>query len=763
MRTSNLALALLLATACSIQAATFTVSHDGLADFYSIQEAVDFSLDGDTVIVKPGVYQEDVYMDGRAITLQSENPADANVARTTFINGFVMCYFAETPATVVTGLTIGGDVAIAGGRTLNLPGTVCMNPAISGDIVVWQQISPSGMDSDIWGMNLQTGQRFAVCVVASNQQNPAISDGRVVWEDDRNGAPDIYGKNLTSGTEFIVCSDPGWTKMHPTISGSMVAWADNRSGTFAIYSKNLDSGGETLVTSTANDKDHPWLYHGAMVWQDWVNPANQSDIHYMAGWPVMDYPITALPGSQQMPRLYKPMVVWEDWGSGYPTVQGMNLDTLTYFTVSDYGYSPAVDANHVVWVQQADGKTQVRLKNLDYGAVMNVSPFADYISNPAISGQHIVWVQGGNIVLGPSLDMLFTTAFYHRYTDIGVACMGSSPTVTNNNIVACSSSGIFCDSGAPEITGNLMRECSYGVYGSLGDISENTIDQSASAGLAFCNGQVTANTITSSYYGATSCSGTISGNTISGGYIGLMDCSGAISGNTVSHNSSVAVESCSGPVTGNIITGNEHGVQSCTGILIANNTIVGNRGSAINACDDSIVKNNILTNNRGYGIAGACKNSYNAFWQNGTGSFSGNYGKVGDKYVNPQFATPGYWDITIIWVDGDYHLKSKYGRWSPVTNTWLIDDVQSGCIDAGDPADAIGYEPMPNGARINMGSYGGTTQASKSATAGIEPALECVARPTADLNGDCRVNLADYAIAASEWLTCGLADQSKCW
>jgi len=64
--------------------------------------------------------------------------------------------------------------------------------------------------------------------------------------------------------------------------------------------------------------------------------------------------------------------------------------------------------------------------------------------------------------------------------------------------------------------------------------------------------------------------------------------------------------------------------------------------------------------------------------------------------------------------NGDYYLKSQTGRWDPVIESWIIDDVTSPCIDAGDPNSPIGYEPFPNGGIINMGAYGGTPEASKS-------------------------------------------------
>jgi len=90
----------------------------------------------------------------------------------------------------------------------------------------------------------------------------------------------------------------------------------------------------------------------------------------------------------------------------------------------------------------------------------------------------------------------------------------------------------------------------------------------------------------------------------------------------------------------------------------------------------------------------------------------------GNVDVDPLFANPGYWanadGLNAVWIDGDYHLKSQAGRWDPNSQSWIMDDITSPCIDAGDPNSPIGDEPEPNGSRINMGAYGGTAEASKS-------------------------------------------------
>lgn len=136
----------------------------------------------------------------------------------------------------------------------------------------------------------------------------------------------------------------------------------------------------------------------------------------------------------------------------------------------------------------------------------------------------------------------------------------------------------------------------------------------------------------------------------------------------------------------------------------------------------------------------------------------------GDIDVDPCFADPGYWadaadpnviiepdDPDAVWVDGDYHLKSQAGRWDPTSASWARDAVTSPCIDAGHVNSPIGFEPFPNGGRINMGAYGGTAEASKSYFG--EPVCETIV--AGDINGDCRVDLSDFAIISSHWLQRG--------
>jgi parallel beta-helix repeat protein len=135
--------------------------------------------------------------------------------------------------------------------------------------------------------------------------------------------------------------------------------------------------------------------------------------------------------------------------------------------------------------------------------------------------------------------------------------------------------------------------------------------------------------------------------------------------------------------------------------IINNCTIVGNLKQGIFGGRPTICNSIIYFNGSESNGVQIESDSVTATYSNVQGGWLGE-GNIED---DPLFADPN---------SSDYHLKSQVGRWAPTIQSWIQDDVTSPCIDAGDPNSPVGDEPCPNGGRINMGAYGGTSEASKS-------------------------------------------------
>ena len=362
-----------------------------------------------------------------------------------------------------------------------------------------------------------------------------------------------------------------------------------------------------------------------------------------------------------------------------------------------------------------------------------------------------------------------------------------------------------------DAAGGGISNCNATINNNL--ISSNHASSGEGGGLAGSNGTISYNIITNNIAklrggGLAGCQGDIINNKISNNKVGLPSSTqSAIGGgiyncnnirnNIISGNRAISNQTALGGgifqgnnIENNVISGNRAismngidngiggGLFTCSSII--NNTIIGNMavgptslGGGIGQ-SNTVIENNIIafnTAHEGGAIDGPASNAYNLFWDNGMIFSNGAFGKIGDINQNPLFASLGQWNDNgtpldfsdDLWTDGDYHIQSTVGRWNPDSQVFVSDAFDSAAIDAGDPADPINQELNPNGDRINMGAYGGTTEASLSPGGnGTPPTPLCVNPPQADTNGDCQVNLIDMATISLEWLTCGYDIQSAC-
>jgi hypothetical protein len=329
-------------------------------------------------------------------------------------------------------------------------------------------------------------------------------------------------------------------------------------------------------------------------------------------------------------------------------------------------------------------------------------------------------------------------------TGRGIGCYGTSPTITGNVIRNCFAENQ--NGGAIYGTGNACPIISHNI------MRDNRV-HGVQVGLAISFGG-----------GAISgCHGPIHHNIIMGNDVDATNLAGEPSIDLKLAARGGGIHDCTGPIVNNAIAGNR--VISLAIIGSDNPMTFESLGLGGGLCDcNGVVKNNIIAHNtalEGGGIYGPSLNSYNTFFSNSAPTFGGGaLPGIGDVSQNPFFADEGAGGYGSTWTSEDLHLKSRAGRWDPNTQAWVYDDVNSPCIDAGDPCDPIGSEPNPNGARINVGAYGGTGQASKSPSGIVRPV--CVEYLPTDVNRDCRVDFRDFALFALTWLECNLDPPQTC-
>lgn len=267
---------------------------------------------------------------------------------------------------------------------------------------------------------------------------------------------------------------------------------------------------------------------------------------------------------------------------------------------------------------------------------------------------------------------------------------------------------------------------------------------------------------------------------------------------TDSYDDMVHPTACSAIIVGNVIWGcNDHGVvlrDKCYPVVM-NNLIYDCSAGGIavqNQCDALLINNTIVNCGRGIRFfdhtgrwgppycltpgSGKATVVNSIIWDCPTSFELADSPYTGDRgshatvlYCDVKGTTSVSANSTLTWGAGninidpqfanmsshDFHLKSQAGRWDATAKRWVTDAVRSPCIDAGtsylvdDPkyrySGLIDWrgELWPHGAKINMGAYGGTAQASMSSDSGKGN--------VADVDYDGLVGLSDYARLAQWW------------
>lgn len=281
------------------------------------------------------------------------------------------------------------DIALA---DISYPGSVnplmladalseAQSPAISGNVIVWQNQFFLYEDYDIVGLDLSTETFFTVVESPADECSPAVC-GNLVIAQSRVTAHadwDILGVDIADRANTL----PFWLdrnaedQWRPDIDDGIVIYEDVYDGTSYVSGwdlSDLDDAAWFPVRSVVGPCQSPAIAGKWVVWQDQGEETTAA-----AGDNIFDPRLPRLldlEGSVEAsnPDVYNNVVVWQDRRNGNWDIYGYNLTTKTAFPIVSQDadqthpaitFSPWLKAYVVVWQDYRNGNWDI------YGAILN--------------------------------------------------------------------------------------------------------------------------------------------------------------------------------------------------------------------------------------------------------------------------------------------------------------------------------------------------------------------------------------------------------
>jgi beta propeller repeat protein len=297
----------------------------------------------------------------------------------------------------------------------------------------------------------------------SFQQNPAIFNDLLTWDDQRAGPGMniIYAYNLTGGNEYAVLPDPAnpmlW-QTAPSISGDWIVWQQDDFTSYTIIAFNnasleylsipaipRDTGGPSYLIEPA-DNVLPKTNGTVVVWQDYSNnPHWGINLYNLAmGSGGSAEPLIANPSyDQKSPAISGEAIVYENWSGGQSDIYryfGVNRTAVRISQFSNDDLNPSIDGTRVVWQRYNDttGFDAVYWYDAVTGETRQVTPAGSPFSQakPEISGSLVV-VEDSRVPGAKQVYIydLATSPPAEQWVTPASARMKFNPAVSGNRIV----------------------------------------------------------------------------------------------------------------------------------------------------------------------------------------------------------------------------------------------------------------------------------------------------------------------------------------
>jgi hypothetical protein len=300
-------------------------------------------------------------------------------------------------------------------------------PAISGTLVVWQEMSGTAGTWDIKGADVRDPlhvQPFTVSAdVYGNEINPAISGNTVVFQYDSDlldetmiWMADI--SQLDRPTVWPLVQTARGIHSYPVVSGDIVAWQDNMGPDWDIIAARVSAGTayRLPLPMTYEDERFVALEGTLLLWERWSGQG----INYIMGCDALDanalaHPLFGADANQWYPAISGHWAVCAtDRGIAVDNLADPFIAKPVTGVLADPMTRPSICQNVVVWAQKQGGQYDIYGYNIAQAKQFRITnQAADQILpqvsfSPALGAYVVVWVdlRNGNWdIYGKVLDV----------------------------------------------------------------------------------------------------------------------------------------------------------------------------------------------------------------------------------------------------------------------------------------------------------------------------------------------------------------------
>jgi beta propeller repeat protein len=248
---------------------------------------------------------------------------------------------------------------------------------------------------------------FPICIQVGGQAGPEIAGSMVVWTDNRNGNLDIYGRDLSTGRNYAVCTNKA-QQDNPAVTRSVVAgkvhyvavWVDKRNHPTGessdIYGRDITTRKAFKVAGGATIKWYPAIVDDWVVWieaDDSAGPyrIKARDLRAGATYTLARSRVLSTVGIDRR-TVGSRKVYTAVYTSGKGNISGRNVPDGVPFVVSQrstFEWMPDISHNRVVWWESGG---RIMLRDLR----THRRTFVHSGSRPRIDGQLVTWDGGGH-------------------------------------------------------------------------------------------------------------------------------------------------------------------------------------------------------------------------------------------------------------------------------------------------------------------------------------------------------------------------------